>query len=50
VSYFLQAFNSLLRSFSDSSNLYFQVPAAVDLSLLLTLFELTWNQSTRAKV
>jgi len=33
-----QAFNSLLHNFTGTRSLCFQVPTAVDLSLMLTFF------------
>jgi len=50
VHYLFQAFNSLMRSFTGSSSLYFQVPTASSLSMMLTFSERTWNWSIRSKV
>jgi len=49
LQHLFQAFNSLLRSFTSSSNLYFQVRTAWRLLMMLIFSELQWNRSFRSK-
>jgi len=43
------AFNLVIRSFTSSSNQYFEAPTALSLSLLLSFYRTTWNLSIRSK-
>jgi len=46
---FLQAFNSLVRNFTGSSSQCFEAPTALNLSLMLSFYQTTWNPSIRSK-
>ena len=49
LQHLFQAFNSLLRSFTGSSSLYFQARTAWRLLMMLIFSELQWNRSFRPK-
>jgi len=45
---FLQAFNSVIRSFTSSSSQCFEAQSTISLSLMLSFYR-TWNLSIRSK-